>query len=92
MRRWPICGPAGPWARCSQNTEYCSEAEIKDGSGPVFVGQRTGVPLSDMTLAAVLKRMGFGDLSVAAAQRKETAIGNITLDSDAGAQSRVALD
>jgi integrase len=33
-------------------------AELKDGSGLVFLGQRHGVPMSDMTLSAVLRRMG----------------------------------
>ena len=39
-------------------------AELKDGSGLVFLGLKRGVLMSDMTLAAVLKRMGRGDLTV----------------------------
>jgi integrase len=38
-------------------------SKIRDGSGLVFLGQRMGVPMSDMTLTAVLKRMGFGELT-----------------------------
>ncbi|MGH7118238.1 MAG: tyrosine-type recombinase/integrase, partial [Acetobacteraceae bacterium] len=38
-------------------------AALKDGSGLVFLGQKPGVPLSDMTLTAVLRRMGRGDLT-----------------------------
>jgi integrase len=38
-------------------------AALKDGSGLVFLGQRKGVPMSDMTLTAVLRRMGMGDLT-----------------------------
>jgi integrase len=33
-------------------------AALKDGSGLVFLGMKAGVPLSDMTLSAVLRRMG----------------------------------
>jgi integrase len=38
-------------------------AALKDGSGLVFIGQRKSVPMSDMTLTAVLRRMGKGDLT-----------------------------
>lgn len=38
-------------------------AELKDGSGLVFIGQKRGVAMSDMTLGGVLKRMGRGDLA-----------------------------
>jgi len=38
-------------------------AALKNGSGLVFLGQRRGVPMSDMTLTAVLRRMGKGDLT-----------------------------
>jgi integrase len=39
-------------------------AEVKDGSGLVFLGMKRGVPMSDVTLGAVLRRMGRGDLTV----------------------------
>jgi integrase len=39
------------------------QAKLKDGSGLVFLGQRKHVPMSDMTLTAVLRRMGRGDLT-----------------------------
>ncbi|MCL2636351.1 MAG: integrase arm-type DNA-binding domain-containing protein [Betaproteobacteria bacterium] len=39
-------------------------AAFKDGSGLVFLGQSRGVPMSDMTLTAVLRRMGNGDRTV----------------------------
>lgn len=39
-------------------------AELKDGSGLVFLGLKRATPMSDMTLAAVLKRVGRGDLTV----------------------------
>jgi integrase len=39
------------------------QAKLKDGSGLVFLGQRKGTPMSDMTLTAVLRRMGKGDLT-----------------------------
>ena len=38
-------------------------AKLKDGSGLVFLGQKHGTPLSDMTLTAVLRRMGRNDLT-----------------------------
>jgi integrase len=38
-------------------------AALTDGSGLVFLGQRKGVPMSDMTLTAVLRRMGCGHLT-----------------------------
>jgi integrase len=38
-------------------------AKLRDGSGLVFHGQRHGTPMSDMTLTAVLRRMGRGDLT-----------------------------
>ena len=38
-------------------------AQLKDGSGLIFHGQRHGKPMSDMTLTAVLRRMGRGDLT-----------------------------
>jgi integrase len=38
-------------------------AKFKDGSGLVFLGQKRGVPMSDMTLTAVLRRMGRGELT-----------------------------
>ena len=40
------------------------EQQFADGSGLVFLGQRHGVMMSDMTLSAVLRRMGHGDLTV----------------------------
>ena len=39
-------------------------AELKDGSGLIFLGAKSNVPMSDMTLSAVLRRMGRGDLTV----------------------------
>jgi integrase len=39
------------------------QAKLKDGSGLVFLGQRKDTPMSDMTLTAVLRRMGRGDLT-----------------------------
>jgi integrase len=39
-------------------------AEIRDGSGLIFFGRERGKPLSDMSLTAVLRRMGRGDLTV----------------------------
>jgi len=38
-------------------------AALKDGAGLVFVGRGRGVPMSDMTLTAVLRRMGKGELT-----------------------------
>lgn len=38
-------------------------AALKDGSGLVFLGHRRGVPMSDMTLTAALRRMGRDDLT-----------------------------
>jgi len=38
-------------------------AALTDGSGFVFLGRDKGVPMSDMTLTAVLRRMGKGDLT-----------------------------
>ena len=38
-------------------------AALKDGSGLVFLGSRRGALMSDMTLTAVLRRMGKGDLT-----------------------------
>ena len=38
-------------------------AKLKDGSGLVFPGQKRGALLSDMTLTAVLRRMGRGELT-----------------------------
>jgi integrase len=38
-------------------------AKLKDGSGLVFLGQKHGTPLSDMTLTAVLRRMGRNDMT-----------------------------
>jgi integrase len=38
-------------------------AALKDGSGVVFLGQRKSVPMSGMTLTAVLRRMGKGELT-----------------------------
>jgi integrase len=39
-------------------------AEIRDGSGLIFFGRDRGKVLSDMTLTAVLRRMGRKDLTV----------------------------
>jgi integrase len=39
-------------------------AEVRDGSGLIFFGVKRGVPLSDMTLTAVVRRMGRDDLTV----------------------------
>ena len=36
---------------------------MRDDSGLVFHGHRHGTPMSDMTLTAVLRRMGRGDLT-----------------------------
>jgi integrase len=36
---------------------------LKDGAGLVFISQRNGVPMSDMTLTAVLRRMGNGNVT-----------------------------
>ena len=38
-------------------------AKLKDGSGLVFPGMKRGEPLSDMSLTAVLRRMGRGELT-----------------------------
>ncbi len=38
-------------------------AKLRDDSGLIFHGQRHGRPMSDMTLTAVLRRMGRGDLT-----------------------------
>jgi integrase len=38
-------------------------AALKDGSGLVFIGQRKGVAMSDVTLTAVLRRMSKGALT-----------------------------
>lgn len=38
-------------------------AKLQDGSGLVFLGIKKGVPLSDMTLTAVLRRMGRTDIT-----------------------------
>jgi integrase len=38
-------------------------AQYQDGSGFIFLSQRFGTALSDMTLTAVLRRMGRGDLT-----------------------------
>jgi integrase len=40
-----------------------AQAEWRDDSGLVFHGHRPGTPMSDMTLTAVLRRMGRGDLT-----------------------------
>ena len=40
-----------------------AQAKLRDDSGLVFHGHRPGVPMSDMTLTAVLRRMGRGDLT-----------------------------
>ncbi len=37
--------------------------KFRDYSGLIFHGQRPGTPMSDMTLTAVLRRMGRGDLT-----------------------------
>jgi integrase len=39
-------------------------AELRDGSGLVFLGLKQGVPMSDMTLSVVLRRMGQEDITV----------------------------
>ncbi len=39
-------------------------AKLKDGSGLVFLGLKRDVPMSDMTLTAVLRRMGRTDITV----------------------------
>ena len=39
-------------------------AEVKDGSGLIFLGQKFGVPMSDVTLLAVLRRMERDELTV----------------------------
>ena len=38
--------------------------KLKDGSGLVFLGTKLNTPMSDMTLTAVLRRMGRGELTV----------------------------
>ena len=38
-------------------------AALKDGSGLVLIGQRTGVPMPDVTLTAALRRKAKGDLT-----------------------------
>jgi integrase len=53
--RVPLAGPAVSILR--------PLAEAKDGSGLVFFGLKRNTPLSDMTLTAVLRRMGRGDLT-----------------------------
>jgi integrase len=39
------------------------QRKLRDDSGLVFHGHRHGTPMSDMTLTAVLRRMGRGDLT-----------------------------
>lgn len=39
-------------------------AKLKDRSGLVFLGAKHNTPMSDMTMTAVLRRMGHGDLTV----------------------------
>ena len=39
-------------------------AEVRDGSGLIFFGRERGKPLSDMTLTALLKRMGYDEPTV----------------------------
>jgi integrase len=39
-------------------------AEVRDGSGLIFFGRVRGKPLSDMTLTALVRRMGYADLTV----------------------------
>jgi integrase len=39
-------------------------AKLQDGSGLVFLGLKRGVLMSDMTLTAVLRRMGQSDITV----------------------------
>jgi integrase len=39
-------------------------ANFRDDSGLVFLGQKHGIPLSDVTLAAAMRRMGRSDLTV----------------------------
>jgi len=53
--RVPLSGPALALLH--------EQAKLKDGSGLVFLGQRPGVAMSDMTLTAVLRRMGRGELT-----------------------------
>jgi integrase len=53
--RVPLSGPAVAILR--------EMAKLKDGSGLVFLGLKRDVPMSDMTLTAVLRRMGRGDLT-----------------------------
>jgi integrase len=49
---------------CARAVELLEEmATLQDGSGLVFLGMRRGVPLSDMTLTAVLRRMGRADIT-----------------------------
>ena len=40
-----------------------AQAALRDDSGLIFHGHRHGTPMSDMTLTAVLRRMGRGDLT-----------------------------
>jgi integrase len=40
-----------------------AQAELRDDSGLIFHGHRRGTPMSDMTLTAVLRRMGRGGLT-----------------------------
>jgi integrase len=40
------------------------QEKLQDGSRLVFLGQRHGTPMSDMTLSAVLKRMDRGEITV----------------------------
>jgi integrase len=40
-----------------------AQAELRDDTGLVFHGHNRGTPMSDMTLTAVLRRMGLGELT-----------------------------
>jgi len=53
--RVPLSGPALALLH--------EQAKLKDGSGLVFLGQRRSVPMSDVTMAAVLRRTGRGEFT-----------------------------
>jgi len=54
--RVPLSAPA--------NAILTEMVKLKDGSGLVFLGTKLNTPMSDMTLTAVLRRMGRGELTV----------------------------
>ena len=52
-----------------------AQAELRDDSGLIFHGHRHGTPMSDMTLTAVLRRMGRGELTAHGFRSRASATG-----------------